>query len=144
VLAAAQLAHPSVHDELLAAYTAHGLLGCGREVEIASGQTVRGALLNPGPFGLGLGTSTSPFLMQFKVLVPPNAASLAFTLRSTVDQGGTTQNVRYYVNYGGHVVYKSSGMTATQVKTSSFSIPNPAPAPTTSCGRHQLRLEQPV
>ncbi|HEY3450206.1 MAG TPA: hypothetical protein VGK67_27880 [Myxococcales bacterium] len=125
VLAAASTAHPTVYDALLAAYTAHGLLGCGREVELASGQKMTGSLYNPQSFGLS--GSTSPFEMQYRVTVPLNATSLELTVKATNDQGQATSSVKYYVNYGSHVVFRNTGMTATSVKSGSFTIANPAP-----------------
>ncbi|MGC4122968.1 MAG: M4 family metallopeptidase [Myxococcales bacterium] len=136
VLAVAQAAHPDVQDELQAAYTAHGLMACGREVELASGQKISGMLMKPSSLfkpEVSPAPTTTPFEMQFKVLVPANATSLAFTVKATAEDmfGGSspTSNVKYYVQYGSSVVYKLSGMTATTVKTASFTLTNPAPGP---------------
>lgn len=130
VLAAATTAHPTVLAQLQDAYTAHGLMGCGRELEIRSGQKLSGSLSNPQYMGL---SSSTPFEAQYKVLVPAGASSLAWTLKGTNDQGSTVSNVKFYVQYGSPVVYKTSGMSCLQpnctVRTSSFTMTNPAPGP---------------
>ena len=126
VLGVAAISHSTVYSALSDAYTTHGLLGCGREVEIANGRKMKGHVTNPYDLGLS-GSSSSPFELQYKIVVPANASSLSFDIHTTDSGGNTVSNLVVYVNYGSHVAYQ--GSAASWSKTSSFSITNPAAGP---------------
>jgi Zn-dependent metalloprotease len=111
VIAASGSFPSTVHDALLAAYTAHGLLGCGRGVSVPNGSVLKGMVQNP--MMLGLSGSTGPFPWQYVVSVPAGATALNLAITATNDSGSNAvSSLRVFVNPNSHVVYKTSGSTA--------------------------------
>lgn len=112
VLSSASAYGQAVQDAFQSAYEEHGMLGCGREVEIQDGALVTGWLLNPQM--LYIQSSTTPFIIQAKLNVPAGSSRLELTTTANdlATWNDVTSKVRVYVNQGSHVQYSSYGSTS--------------------------------
>jgi Zn-dependent metalloprotease len=117
-----------VEDSLRNAYRNQGLLGCGREIGLASGDEVSGVLLHP--YMLGIMSDSLPFEAQWKVGVPDGATKLQLDLSGT-GMGGTggLGDLELYVNLGRHVSYANgtpvAGWSAKGQATLVIDAPDP-------------------
>lgn len=116
-LAAAANLGANVKDGLRNAYRAQGLLGCGREIGILSGQTQRGVMLHPWMYGLG--ADAVPSLIQWKLAVPDGATALRVEVKATImghgggDGGDGIADVNVFVREGTHVSYAGGNPVST-------------------------------
>lgn len=95
----------TIQDAFRKAYEDHGILACGRELEIENGRSLHGWLLNPQM--LYIQSGSTPFVMQFKLLVPEGAARLDVTVEALdlYGRADLTSRVNVYVNKDSHVSF---------------------------------------
>lgn len=127
-LATASAYGQAVEDAIRNAYEEHGILECGREAPIKNGATLAGWLLNPQM--LYIQSSSTPFVLQYRLDVPEGATRLDVTVGANdlATWSDVTSRVKVYINKDSHVVYSSYGSPQAEWTTAgrtSFTITAP-------------------